>query len=573
MSRLIFNLTLLLFLLAGCSSQPYVMPDTFERSVDAPPVLNIVESRSMYLFSLARLHALDGDFDAAVTLLQASIEADPQSAFLHASVADLYLKLNRIQEAINACRTAISLNPNLGDAELLLANILSSLKQERGAIEHYKRGIELLPEKEEAYLQLAITYLRIFEYEEAVKTLKALLKKSADAPLAYYYLGKSYEQMKLPKEALGYYRRVIELKPDFEPVYLDIGLSLEAQGEKNEAIASFEALLQVNPHNFSVMQHLVQLYIQEKRLDDALRMLKTLISRGIGGLDTRRKAGLVYLEMEQFDNAIREFEFILAQEPNASQVRFYLASALEDKGEHLLAIEEFRKIPSTAFNYTDALGHIAYLYLEEDEGDKGVALLKEAIAADKSKFDLYLHLTGVYEGQKRYREALDILLAVEADFPNEPRIHFRIGLLHDKLGERDKLIERMKKTLSFTPDDPQALNYLGYTYAEMGTNLDEALLLLKKATSLRPNDGFILDSLGWAYYKLKRYRDAVSELERAAEIVDDDPTIKSHLADAYLAVHDYKNAARFYKQVLQLEPDRKDIIEKLKKIKAESGEK
>lgn len=564
---------MLLFLYAGCSSERYVIPDTMERSADAPPALNIVESRSMYLFSLARLHALEGDYDVAVTLLQASIEADPQSAFLHATVAELYLKLNRVQEAINACTTAISLNPKLGEAELLLANILSGLKQERGAIDHYKRGIELLPDKEESYLQLAIAYLRIFEYEEAVKTLKALLDKSPDSALAYYYLGKSYEQMKLPKEALGYYRRVIELKGDFEPVYLDIGLSFEAQGDRAEAIHSFESLLQINPHNFSVMQHLVQLYIQEKRLDAALKMLNILISRGVGGLDTRRKAGLVYLELEQYDSAIREFEFILAQEPKANQVRFYLASALEDKGEHHRAIEEFRKIPPEAFNYTDALGHIAYLYLDEGEGDKGVALLKEAIAANSSKFDIYLHLASVYEGQKRFREALDTLLAVEGNFSNDPRIHFRIGILYDKLGEKDKLIDRMKKTLAMAPDDPQALNYLGYTYVEMGTNLDEALLLLKKATSLRPNDGFILDSLGWAYYKLKRYRDAVSELERAAEIVTDDPTIKDHLADAYLAIHDYRNAIRLYRQILQMEPDRNDIIEKIKKAKAESGEK
>jgi tetratricopeptide (TPR) repeat protein len=573
MYRLKFNLTLLLFLFAGCSSERYVMPDTFERSADAQPTLNIIASRSMYLFSLARLHALEGDYDAALTLLQASIEADPQSAFLHVSVADLYLKLNRVQEAINSCRTAISLDPKLGEAQLLLANMLAGLKQERAAIEHYKNGIELLPEKEEAYLQLAIVYLRIFDYEEAVKTLKTLIEKSPDSPLAYYYLGKSYEQMKLPNESLGYYRRVIEMKPDFEPVYLDIGLSLEAQGDRTQAIQTYESLLRVNPHNFSVMQHLVQVYIQEKRLDDALKMLNILVSRGVGGLDTRRKAGLVYLELEQYDNAIREFEFILAQEPKASQVRFYLASAYEDKGETDHAIEEFRKIPPNAFNYADALGHIAYIYQEAGEGEKGIALLTDAIAADRSRLDLYLHLAGVYEGQKRYREALDTLLAVETSFPDEAKIHFRIGILHDKLGERDKLIERMKKALAQAPDDPQALNYLGYTYVEMGTNLDEALLLLKKAVSLRPNDGFILDSLGWAYFKLKRYRDAVSELERASEIVDDDPTIKEHLADAYLATRDYAKAIKLYRQVLQLEPERKDIAEKIKKAKAESGEK
>ncbi len=573
MYKLRLKYILLLFLLVGCSTERYVMPDTLERSADAEPALSIIESRSMYLFSLSRLHALDGDYDTALTLLQASIEADPKSAFLHYSAAELYLKSNRPVEAINACKTALSLDPDLGEAHLLLAGIFAGLKQERASIDHYKRAIELLPDREDAYLQLAVVYLRLYEYAEAIKTLKALLVNSPDSPLAYYYLGKSYEQMKLPKDALGYFNRVLELKPDFEPVYLDIGLSLESQGKLSEAILSFENVLRINPHNFTVMQHLIQLYIQEKRLNDALKMLNILISRGVGGLDTHRKAGLVYLELEQYDNAIREFEFILAQEPKSSQVIFYLGSALEEKGEAALAIEEFSKIPPNAYNYADALGHIAYLYLEAGEGDKGVTLLKDAIAADKTKFDLYLHLAGVYEGQKRFREALDTLLAVEGDFPPEAKIHFRIGILHDKLGERDKLIARMKKALALAPDDPQVLNYLGYTYVEMGKNLDEALLLLKKAVSIRPNDGFILDSLGWAYFKLRRYKDAVSELERATEIVNDDPTIKYHLAEAYLALHDYGKAIKLYRQILDIEPDRTDIIEKIKKAKAESGEK
>jgi tetratricopeptide (TPR) repeat protein len=75
------------------------------------------------------------------------------------------------------------------------------------------------------------------------------------------------------------------------------------------------------------------------------------------------------------------------------------------------------------------------------------------------------------------------------------------------------------------------------------------------------------------YFKLKRYKNAVSELERAVEIVTDDPTIKEHLADAYFATQDYNSAIKFYRQVLQLEPERKDVIEKIRKAKAESGEK
>jgi tetratricopeptide (TPR) repeat protein len=145
-------------------------------------------------------------------------------------------------------------------------------------------------------------------------------------------------------------------------------------------------------------------------------------------------------------------------------------------------------------------------------------------------------------------------------------------VFYDKLGKRDESIARMKRVLRQTPDDPQALNYLGYTYAEMGTNLDEALQYLKKAVALKPGDGAILDSLGWVYFKQKRYEDAVITLEKAHQLVNDDPTIMEHLADAHAARRDIKKALPLYRQILKLEPGRRDIAEKIRKIKAESVE-
>jgi tetratricopeptide (TPR) repeat protein len=124
-----------------------------------------------------------------------------------------------------------------------------------------------------------------------------------------------------------------------------------------------------------------------------------------------------------------------------------------------------------------------------------------------------------------------------------------------------------------SPDDAQALNYLGYTYAEMGTNLDEALEYLKKAVSLRPDDGFIIDSLGWVYFRMKRYNDAVHYLEKAHKLVDDDATIMAHLAEAYYAKHEYRRALSVLKRAQQIDPDNREIADRLKKLKAEIGEK
>jgi lipopolysaccharide biosynthesis regulator YciM len=46
-----------------------------------------------------------------------------------------------------------------------------------------------------------------------------------------------------------------------------------------------------------------------------------------------------------------------------------------------------------------------------------------------------------------------------------------------------------------------------------------------------------------------------------------------HLADAYAAKREWKKALNLYRKILKQEPERKDIAEKIKKIKAESGEK
>jgi tetratricopeptide (TPR) repeat protein len=198
---------------------------------------------------------------------------------------------------------------------------------------------------------------------------------------------------------------------------------------------------------------------------------------------------------------------------------------------------------------------------------------REAIAAQPDRIDPYLHLSGLYEAMERYDDGLNVLMEIEKRSPAVPAIQFRMGILYDKMGKKEESIERLKKTLVLAPDDAQALNYLGYTYAEMGINLEEAEKYLTRAITLKPGDGFILDSLGWVYYKLKRYDEAVKNLEQSLELIEDDPTVMGHLADAYAAKRDWRKALNLYRQILKQEPERKDVAEKIKKIKAEIGDK
>src|SRR5258708_8576603 len=107
-------------------------------------------------------------------------------------------------------------------------------------------------------------------------------------------------------------------------------------------------------------------------------------------------------------------------------------------------------------------------------------------------------------------------------------------------------MSEMKKAIELNPANAQALNYLGYSYAEQGTNLVEAEKLIRRALHIEPQDGFYVDSLGWVYYQKGDYKKAVEQLERAVNLTGSDSTITEHLGDAYRTLRKTKEDHHAY---------------------------
>jgi Flp pilus assembly protein TadD len=150
---------------------------------------------------------------------------------------------------------------------------------------------------------------------------------------------------------------------------------------------------------------------------------------------------------------------------------------------------------------------------------------------------------------------------LEKDAKN-PRLHFRLGVVYDKMGRKESSISAIKAVLRLTPNDAEALNYLGYTYADMGINLDEAQSLIQTALKLKPDDGYITDSLGWVYFKRGKYQQALKWLNKAVELVPDDPVILEHIGDVYLKMESRKEAMTYYERSLKKKTKDREALEK-----------
>ena len=111
---------------------------------------------------------------------------------------------------------------------------------------------------------------------------------------------------------------------------------------------------------------------------------------------------------------------------------------------------------------------------------------------------------------------------------------------------------------AISPDQPLALNYLGYSWIDQGRNLKQGMALIEKAVRQKRDDGYIVDSLGWAHYRLGNYKEAVKHLERAVELRPEDPVLNDHLGDAFWRVGREREARFQWEQALTLKPEPED---------------
>ena len=171
---------------------------------------------------------------------------------------------------------------------------------------------------------------------------------------------------------------------------------------------------------------------------------------------------------------------------------------------------------------------------------------------------------------ERYAEAVVAYDRAIAQL-GEPRqthwvVYYTRGIAHERTGNMDQAEADMRMALKLNPDQPQVLNYLGYSFVDAGRNLDEALAMIQKAVAAMPDDGYIVDSLAWALYRLGRTAEAVAPMEHAVELEAVDPILNDHLGDVYWAVGRKLEAEFQWHRALSFKPDAKDEVRIRRKL-------
>ncbi|MEW9919702.1 tetratricopeptide repeat protein [Marimonas sp. MJW-29] len=216
------------------------------------------------------------------------------------------------------------------------------------------------------------------------------------------------------------------------------------------------------------------------------------------------------------------------------------ADLLESLGQYDLAIEEYKAVPADdpAFHVAE-LGRAEALRLSGKEA-QAVEVLEHLTRTHGDLAAVHSTLGDVLRKQEDYTRAIAAYdRAIELSSETTPArwvLFYSRGIAHERSGNEEAMEADFRAALELNPEQPQVLNYLGYSMVEQKRNLDEALEMIERAVAASPNSGYIVDSLGWVLYRLGRYEEAVVQMERAVELLAVDPVINDHLGDVYWAV-------------------------------------
>jgi tetratricopeptide (TPR) repeat protein len=548
--------------LSACAAVPPSAPRPRE---EAHQIERPANQYFFYLEALAQVKR--GRPEQAIALLNRALEMDPASLVLKRELAGLYLRQKDYANALGVVEAILAQQPDEIEFLVVLGKIREQLEEVQPAIEAYEQVLIRDPTRQDIYLSLGSLYMGQNDLKNAHRVYSQLIREVPEAYAGHFFLGQIYARQGLVERAEKAFRKTLAMEPDLEEPRFELIEIYRSQGRRDKVLKTYREILARNPGNVRASLELAEFYRAGGQTAAADTLLAELGQRSLEDNEVIRQLVTLYFDSENYQSAATTVEAMLPAAPQSADLHYLAGVARDGLGDKDAAREHFLKVPPDSRFYQNAAVHVAFYYQEADQLERGIAHLQGAIANAPENPDFRLYLGSFYEELEEYAKAEGVLKEGLALAPRDARLHFRLGVVYDKWNRKEDSIASMRTVLALEPENAAALNYLGYTFADLGRNLDEAERLVQAAMKHKPDDGYITDSLGWVYYKKGQYDKAVHYLLEAVRLVPDDPVILEHLGDAYRKLNDRPNALKYYRRALEkTDSDTADLEEKIRSL-------
>jgi len=321
-----------------------------------------------------------------------------------------------------------------------------------------------------------------------------------------------------------------------------------------------EAMTLLSDHlsNETASARIQKLYAQQllklKNLDAAREIYKAILLDDPEDGDVLFALALLEIENKALEEARLHLLRLTRLGHRPDESHFYLGVIAEALGDHALAIREYERVRG-GYQWLPALRRVADLIATTEGLDEGRRYVSEKRARlPHLRQQLIMLEAQLISDQTEPPMVLAFLDDAVAEDPENVALLYYRGMIGQQLGRMDILERDLSQVLTINPEHADAMNALGYTLADQTDRFDEALALITKALALRPDEPAFIDSMGWVLFRLGRFEEARSQLERAYQLFPNDE-VASHLGEVLWMMGKKREAKKVWRKAKDRTPD------------------
>ncbi|MBU6402791.1 MAG: tetratricopeptide repeat protein [Verrucomicrobia bacterium] len=468
--------------------------------------------------------------------------------------------------------------------ELLVSDVARRLLQNRQpkkAADLLARAVERPRASGQLYTLLGVAEAEAGRWDQAMQANRIAIRKLPGSLAAYRTQVRCYLQgrkPKLRKAAALLVSAARRRSPD--PTFLvevaglygacSAQLGKHAVWVKPRIVKALDRAARLQPKNADLRQKLADGYSMLGEFAKARSIYAGLLQRDPHLPGVREKLADLCLQMGDKKGAQEQLESLLRDNPTNPNLYYLLGTILADEKEYEAAVENYEKTvllnPDAERVYYDLAG----LKITLNKPEEALRVLDKARGRFKQSFWMEFYAGLAYSRLKQYPEALRRFTAAEVvGAATDPKrldsiFYFQMAAAYERSKEYTQAEKYFQKCLTLSPDNVEAMNYLGYMWADHGVNLDKARTLIEKAVRSEPDNAAFLDSLGWVLFKLNQPHEALAQVLKAIQHSQEpDAVLYDHLGDIYAGLRQYEQARAAWRKSLSVEPSA-EVEQKLK---------
>jgi len=526
-------------------------------------VSHIKENNINVLFKLTSLQVLTHNYDKALKTYHRILRSGFSDPDYLLQIGNLFLRNRAYKQAFQVYSDLQSSHPDYEPAYLALAQTFKAQGDTTRAIEAYQKALAYNPHFEDAKAELRMLYEKQKRWDDAIALYTRLVQHDTTNLSDKIQLGQFYLQKGDTLSAQKIFEEAVEKHPGNERSYLALAAIQKIMGDTLAAVNTYQKALQKNKDFFTVRRRLKDLYVIQKKWDEAIALYKPLMDNDTTYVGSRIEIANLYLEKGDTLHAIEQCESLMESHGDDWRVpvtlgRYYFLSKQNQKAATFL---------NKAIQLRDDLPGLWVLrginFLQMDSLDQALNNFQKSVQKFPRDPEINYFLGTILNRKKKFVQAIKYLnKSLEGD-PDNVQTLLSLAAAYDEVHQYDKSEAIYEKLLAIDPERPVILNNYAYHLAVRGVQLDKALNLSRKAIKLEPENGAYLDTVGWIYYQLGDYDSARVYIEKSLKLRKESPEVLEHMGYVCLKLGDQAAAEEYWRKAIEFDETRSYLLNKL----------